>query len=313
MNRTSDPESIESRYRRCTEQLAARGQDHVLRWWDDLGASQREHLLGEIDSIPWSHLDPLIETHVRNRPQDEVLANLKPATVYPRRADGDNATLYRDATVLGDELIRAGKVAAFTVAGGQGTRLGFDGPKGAVPISPVREKTLFQLFAETIMAVRKRSGADVRWYIMTNPADHQQTVEFLKAHEYYGLPEDDVVLFSQGMQGLWPSEERCAGCGDCVLHLTGGICPITTCTKSLLNGMCGGQRDGKCEVDSDRDCGWYLIYNRLKELGRLDNLRKLPPLRDFRKLEVPGNERGTTRWALEKPEIYEATDLASVE
>ena len=126
------------------------------------------------------------------------------------------------------------------------------------------------------------------------------------------VPANDT-LFSQGMQGLWPSEERCAGCGDCVLHLTGGICPITTCTKSLLNGMCGGQRDGKCEVDSDRDCGWYLIYNRLKELGRLDNLRKLPPLRDFRKLEVPGNERGTTRWALEKPEIYEATDLASVE
>jgi ferredoxin len=114
------------------------------------------------------------------------------------------------------------------------------------------------------------------------------------------------TLSSQGMQGLWPSEERCAGCGDCILDLTGGICPITSCSKSLLNGMCGGQHDGKCEVEPERDCGWYLIYNRLKELGRLDNLRRIPPLRDYRKLDVPGPQRETTRWALEKGEIFEA-------
>ena len=112
---------------------------------------------------------------------------------------------------------------------------------------------------------------------------------------------------SGGMQGLWPSEERCAGCGDCILDLTGGICPITMCSKGLLNGTCGGQHDGKCEVDPERDCGWYLIYQRLKELGKLDNLKKIPPLRDYRKREVPGSQRRTTRWALEKEEIYEAS------
>jgi len=120
------------------------------------------------------------------------------------------------------------------------------------------------------------------------------------------------TLFSQGMQGLWPSEERCAGCGDCVLDLTGGICPITMCSKSLLNGMCGGQRDGKCEVESDRDCGWYLIYRRLEELGKLDNLKRLGQTRDFRKLDVPDYQRNTTRWALEKAEIYEAPGLTLV-
>jgi hypothetical protein len=83
------------------------------------------------------------------------------------------------------------------------------------------------------------------------------------------------------------------------------------CSKSLLNGMCGGQVDGKCEVESERDCGWYLIYNRLKELGKLDNLKKLPALRDHRKMDVPDSERSTTRWALEKPEIYEAPDLVA--
>jgi len=119
------------------------------------------------------------------------------------------------------------------------------------------------------------------------------------------FPANDT-LSSQGMQGLWPSNERCAGCGTCYLALTGGICPITTCSKSLINGMCGGQHDGKCEVEKNRDCGWYLIYKRLKELGKLDNLKKIPKLRDWRKMDVPDSERTTTRWALEKEVIYEA-------
>ena len=199
MNTTSHPESVEHRYRRCSEQLAARGQHHVLRWWDDLDASAREHLLSEIDSIPWSHLDPLVETHVRNRPEHKVFTDLKPPVVFPQQPDAGKAGLYREAVILGDEMIRAGKVAAFTVAGGQGTRLGFEGPKGAVTITPVREKTLFQLFAETIMAVRKRYGVAIRWYIMTNPGNHRQSVAFLEDHEFFGLPSQDVALFSQGM------------------------------------------------------------------------------------------------------------------
>jgi hypothetical protein len=126
------------------------------------------------------------------------------------------------------------------------------------------------------------------------------------------IPANDT-LSSQGMQGLWPSEERCAGCGDCVLDLTGGICPITACSKSLLNGMCGGQANGKCEVDNDRDCGWYLIYNRLRDLGQLDHLRTLARVRDFRKMDVPGAQRRTTRWSIEAYERYQAPNLAARE
>jgi len=126
------------------------------------------------------------------------------------------------------------------------------------------------------------------------------------------IPANDT-LSSQGMQGLWPSSERCAGCGTCYLALTGGICPITMCSKSLINGMCGGQHDGKCEVENERDCGWNLIYIKLNELGKLENLKKLPRLRDYRKLDVPDKERTTTRWALEKDEIYSAPVLNSEE
>jgi len=74
--------------------------------------------------------------------------------------------------------------------------------------------------------------------------------------------------------------ERCAMCGECVLNITGGICPVTRCAKGLLNGPCGGSDKGKCEVDKNKDCAWILIYNRLKELGMLDNLKKPRPPKD---------------------------------
>ncbi|MBU0759679.1 MAG: methylenetetrahydrofolate reductase C-terminal domain-containing protein [Candidatus Omnitrophica bacterium] len=82
--------------------------------------------------------------------------------------------------------------------------------------------------------------------------------------------------------------ERCAMCGDCVLNATGGICPTTRCAKGLLNGPCGGSDKGKCEVDKEKDCAWILIYNRLKELGALDNLKSVRPAKDYSKSNKPG-------------------------
>jgi hypothetical protein len=81
--------------------------------------------------------------------------------------------------------------------------------------------------------------------------------------------------------------EVCAQCGQCLLGYTAGICPITACHKHLLNGPCGGTDDGKCEVDKDKDCAWTLIYNRLKEQGRLDLMRKHQPLRDSQVVPRP--------------------------
>jgi ferredoxin len=80
--------------------------------------------------------------------------------------------------------------------------------------------------------------------------------------------------------GVW--SERCAGCGDCVLDKFGGICPVTRCSKSLLNGPCGGSQEGMCEVDPENiECAWQLIYDRMKLLGRLDWLEKNEPIKDW--------------------------------
>jgi len=79
-----------------------------------------------------------------------------------------------------------------------------------------------------------------------------------------------------GFQGVTPLEHDCDQCGECYLNLTGGICPLTACSKSLVNGQCGGAKDGKCEVDPNMECGWERIMKRLAAIGRLDVLKKCP-------------------------------------
>ena len=88
---------------------------------------------------------------------------------------------------------------------------------------------------------------------------------------FMGLPTE---------QGIWA--ERCAACGDCVLGLTGGVCPIARCSKSLLNGPCGGSIDGHCEVNAEIPCGWQLIYDRLSSMGKLEALMDIQPPKNWR-------------------------------
>ena len=84
-----------------------------------------------------------------------------------------------------------------------------------------------------------------------------------------------------GFQGVTPLEHDCKQCGECYLNLTGGICPLTACSKSLVNGQCGGAKDGKCEVDPGMECGWERIYQKLKALGRLDVLKCPVQIRNY--------------------------------
>ena len=84
-----------------------------------------------------------------------------------------------------------------------------------------------------------------------------------------------------GFQGVTPLEHDCGQCGQCYLNLTGGICPITACSKSLINGQCGGAKNGRCEVDPDMECGWERIQRRLAQIGRLDVLKAPVQLHDY--------------------------------
>ena len=84
-----------------------------------------------------------------------------------------------------------------------------------------------------------------------------------------------------GFQGVTPLEVDCKQCGECFLNLTGGICPLTACSKSLVNGQCGGAKNGKCEVDPNMECGWERIYQKLKKIGRLDALKCPVQIRNY--------------------------------
>ena len=87
---------------------------------------------------------------------------------------------------------------------------------------------------------------------------------------YAGLDTAFIGILEE--RGVWA--EKCAACGACVLHLYGGICPVTRCAKHMLNGPCSGSREDRCEVDPGRPCAWQLIYKRLKEIGQLDRLEE---------------------------------------
>lgn len=189
-------------------ELRRYGQEHLLRFWPELGDEARRALLSDLEQIPFGQVAHLIDSHVRRKPVFQPPGSIEPASFYPARPDIDLVGRYADAIKRGISLIRRNKVAALTVAGGQGTRLGFEGPKGAFPISPVRNKPLFQLFAEFIRGARRRYGSQTRWYIMTSPANDAQTKAFFREHEFFGLPADDVVFFTQGQMPAFGPDGR---------------------------------------------------------------------------------------------------------
>jgi ferredoxin len=98
--------------------------------------------------------------------------------------------------------------------------------------------------------------------------------------EKWVIPAQDTKFAGGSSEhGIW--EERCGLCGDCILHHTGGVCPIIRCAKSMLNGPCGGAQNGKCEINAEMDCAWQLIYNRMKLLNKLDKLAEFQPAKDW--------------------------------
>jgi len=95
------------------------------------------------------------------------------------------------------------------------------------------------------------------------------------------LPAQNTHFIGMEEREAGTLEARCDACGECLLALTAGICPVTRCAKGLLNGPCGGSKNGKCEVDAEKDCAWILIYERLKQQGKLDLLKEIRPPRDY--------------------------------
>jgi UDP-N-acetylglucosamine/UDP-N-acetylgalactosamine diphosphorylase len=173
------------------DRLRRFGQEHVLRWWPELADAERDALIAQLQ---WLDLGQLLQLYAHRDetfqlPPVEAIAPVPVAQLHP----GDRATHQ-----LGEEALRRGAVAALVVAGGQGSRLGFEHPKGMFPISPVRNKTLFELHAEKLLALARRYGRPLPLLVMTSPATHDETVANFRAHDHFGLLPAEVTFFCQG-------------------------------------------------------------------------------------------------------------------
>lgn len=189
--------------------LARAGQEHILKFVDQLSDHERSRLLAQIAEIDFDSLPRLIEQYVHRIPEFRLPPDLVPAPYYPIDPGSNLRRWDRGAMKrAGEELLRRGRVAAFVVAGGQGSRLGYDGPKGCFPAGAVTGKSLFAFFADNLLAAKARHGVNVPWYIMTSPLNHAATVEFFESHRFFGLSKDDVMFFPQGVM---PSVEMKTG------------------------------------------------------------------------------------------------------
>jgi UDP-N-acetylglucosamine/UDP-N-acetylgalactosamine diphosphorylase len=187
--------------------LNRHGQGHLLKWWGDLDANERARLLSEVERIDFEQLDRLVADLVK---QDAPAAP-DPERVGPidvsrlPRTDGERVAR-RHVAEIGAAALAAGEVAVVVVAGGSGTRLGFDGPKGTYPIGPVSAATLFQIHAEKIVARGRRHGKPIPLYVMTSPDNHEATARFFADHGNFGL--EHVRCF---VQGQMPAVDRETG------------------------------------------------------------------------------------------------------
>lgn len=183
---------------RARAHAQAHGQDHLLRFWDELDAPGRAALAAQILSVDFAQLASLHADLVKGQSGQ---AESAPADISPLRARSWDAFPIPERAAYANQGMRAlreGKVAAFLVAGGQGTRLGHNGPKGVFDIGLPSRKSLFQLQAERILRLSRQAGKTIPWYIMTSEDNHAETTGFFRDRRFFGLPERDIFFFKQG-------------------------------------------------------------------------------------------------------------------
>lgn len=190
---------MKNRQEQEQERFEENGQGHVFAFWNDLDAGSREQLLQDTAEIDLGEVDRLVRELVHGGGGESAAVDgLEPAPYIAHPRHGGDGEAWKAAGRKGEAALRAGKVAAFTVAGGQGTRLGYDGPKGTFPVTPVSGKPLFAVFAEKLRAAEARYGVRIPWYIMTSQLNHEATVTAFEEGGHYGLVKEQVMFFSQG-------------------------------------------------------------------------------------------------------------------
>ena len=224
--------------------LEKKGQTQLLKYYEELDASGKENLLSAIENINWDFEEALknpVDLSGKNR-DIRPIAGLRRAEIEKNQEKFD---------AIGVEAIKAGKVAAVLLAGGMGTRLGVDGPKGAYDIGITKPLYIFEQQMKNLMEVTEKCGVTVPLYIMTSDKNHAQTTAFWKEHNYFGYPEADIKFFKQDMAPA--------------VDYDGKIILERKDTPALSPNGNGGwfaslQRAGLCEDLHKRGVEWLNIY-----------------------------------------------------
>ena len=178
------------------QRLQTYGQEHLVQFWGELSSVEQGQLAEQLDGLNFDELRELYEGGVTDS-HAERAQRAEPAPAFRLDGQGNKFTV-EEARQRGEQALRAGEVGAILVAGGQGTRLGFDRPKGEFPIGPVSGASLFKILFEKLFAVGRRYGQSIPLYLMTSPATHADTEAYLAKERYFGLNPQDVRIFCQG-------------------------------------------------------------------------------------------------------------------
>ena len=231
-------------YKQAKKLLEEKGQEHLLKYYDELDENGKKNLLDGIANIVWDFEDALANpTDMSGKGRDiRPIAGLRRAEIEKK---------LKEYEAIGIEAIKAGKVAAVLLAGGMGTRLGVDGPKGAYDIGVTKPLYIFEQQMNNLKEVTEKCGVIVPLYIMTSDKNHEQTTSFWKEHGYFGYPETEVKFFKQEMAPA--------------VDYDGKIILERKDTPALSPNGNGGwfgslQRAGLCEDLHARGVEWLNIY-----------------------------------------------------
>lgn len=185
---------------KISSRLAEHEQHHIKQMWEELDDAARARFGEQLGLVDWNLIGNYragLKSASQSSSSD--LGKIAPPSHVvrlPRSADDFKE--WEEASKIGEEALRAGKVGIVLLAGGQGTRLGFPHPKGMYPIGPISGKTLFEIFAEQVIAVSRKSGHSIPYMIMTSDGTHDETTKFFELNNFFGLNRSDVFFFKQG-------------------------------------------------------------------------------------------------------------------
>ncbi len=178
--------------------LAPYDQTHLLQFWNELDNAEQANLAKQINALDLELIQTLFENQGSDGQWEQLAARAKvpPAITLD---DFSNSEAFEEASSAGEGLLKSGKLGMILVAGGQGSRLGFNHPKGMFPIGPVSRRTLYQMHFEQVLARSKQFGATIPLYVMTSPPTHEETTKFLSENNFFGIPPADIKIFCQGV------------------------------------------------------------------------------------------------------------------